>query len=176
MSQGRFQCTVPVGPSSLCGTLQTYSLPFIKGNWSSLYTQLCLPRLRNVSLKVFMYTSLYIMSKFKPVFAGQTTALYKLSLLTQCSSPASLYALTFVCIHYICSLVVMVCVFACSSCSICLPGSQHPCCYKQEQARTASLCPTARPERPKKSASEAHFNTRQRVAVFPQSLNTCGMP
>lgn len=55
---------------SMCGSLQTYTLPFIKGNSSSLYTQLCLPGLRNVSLKVFVCTCLYVMSWFKPVFAG----------------------------------------------------------------------------------------------------------
>lgn len=100
---------------------------------------------------VFVYTCLYVMSRFKSVFAGLTTMLCKLSLelsfLYICPSTFS-HFLNWC--HYVRSLVEMALVFACSPCSICLPGSWC-ICYKQEQACTTPLCPTAGPVWPKKS-------------------------
>lgn len=127
---------------------------------------------------VFVYTCLYVMSRFKSAFARQTTMLCNLSLFSSAFfTYIPLYSLLFICIHYVCNLFVceveLVLVFACSPCSICLPGSRRPCCYKQEQARTAPLCPRAASERPEKLPAEVALTTEMLYFYKVWTLVAC---
>lgn len=65
------------------------------------------------------------------------------------------------------------CVLACSSCSICFPSSQRPCCNEQEQARAAPFAPKQHQNdirnRPHELRGQllSHVYPRERDAVFP---------
>lgn len=156
--QRQFQCTAPVKVFKVCvgsyrrilccwskATCPVSAHPAVS---SRIEECLCLWK----DEMVFVYACLYVMSRFKSMFAGLTTMLCKLSLVLKffftyvpTHSPIFLIG-----VHYVSSLVEVAFVFACSPYSICLPGSWG-ICWKQEQAGTAPLCPTAEPEWPKKS-------------------------
>lgn len=138
--RGQFQRTVPVDLCvGLCRPILYHSSKAV----GPVCTPSCVFQGWGMSLPFkgwnCLFTLAYVMSRFKLVFAGQTTVLCNLSLFS--SAFITLYPSTTLSLFLSASIMSAVfvyvrlrCAFACSPRSICLPGSRWcPCCYKQEQ-------------------------------------------